>query len=290
VLCAGLGSAALVEGSAEDPARRSKIVAQVGPNATITVGALEDRIATMPGFQRRALGPVEALPSKLLSDILVPEVLVSLGAAAEGLERRPAVSNVLDRARSMAAIRALRGQLGPPEAIPMSEVAAYFDEHRTMFDAPERYQIWRILCATREEAKAVLDQATNDPTPKNFETLAREHSTDKATYLRSGNVGFVAQDGTSNDPALRVDPAIVAAARGVSDGSLVSDPVPEGDAFAVVWRRGTLRPPKRTVDEAAPQIRDTLWKLHLKTQTDSLLAALRAAKVRDVNEGLLDTL
>jgi peptidyl-prolyl cis-trans isomerase C len=290
LLGGGSSSGARAKDASEDAARRTQVVARLGPGEAITVGELEDRLAAVPAFQRATFGPGDAFRSGFLNDVLVPQVLVLLGSAHEQLERQPSVSFALERARASATIRALRARMAPAAEIPMSDVQAYFDENRPTYERAERYQIWRILCRTREEARTVLDAAESDPTPRTFEALAREQSIDKATNLRSGNVGFVAEDGTSSDPALRVDPAIVKAAQTVSDGSFVPEPVVEGDGFAVVWRRGTLPSSKRRVEDVAAQIRDTLWKSRLKEETDALLATLRASKVRGVNESLLDTL
>jgi peptidyl-prolyl cis-trans isomerase C len=289
-LFGALGSPARATDAGENALHRTQVVVRVGPTETITVGELEDRIAAMPGFQRATFGPNDTLRSRFVNDVVVPQVLVLLGSANEGLERRLSVSYALDRARSGATIRALRERLAPASEIPMSDVQAYFDENRATYERVERHQIWRILCRTADEAKTVLDEAEKDPTPKRFEALAREHSIDKATNLRRGDVGFVAEDGSSSEPGLRVDLAVVKAAQGVSDGSFVPEPVAEGDGFAVVWRRGTLPSSKRPVQEVAAQIRDTLRKAQLKKDTDGLLAGLRASKVRDVNESLLDTL
>ena len=67
-------------------------------------------------------------------------------------------------------------------------------------------------------------------------------------------------------------------------------PVPEGDLFAVVWRRGTLAAEKRAFDDVAPQIREILGRQRVKEETDKLVAGLRAANLHDLHEELLDTL
>jgi peptidyl-prolyl cis-trans isomerase C len=293
------GAASSLPQSAQDAAaaaadRRALVVAHIGtPPAArdITVGALEDRLADLPPFQRVTFGTDPDLARRaFLMQVLVPEALFSLGGEARKLAEQPRTAQDIDRALSNATLRALRDQLGPASAIPLQDVQQYYDENRARYDTPERYQIWRILCKTRDEAALVLDQARKDPTPKTFGDLAREHSLDKATNLREGNLGFLTPDGASNEPGLRVDPAIVRAARGVRDGELVPAPVPEGDSFSVVWRRGTIAAFHRTVDEAAPQIRDVLWKARLKKESDQLVERLRAAKVRDLDPSLLDTI
>jgi peptidyl-prolyl cis-trans isomerase C len=277
--------------AAADSARRGQVVARLGAARTIMVGELEDRIAALPPFQRATFGAdTAAVRRAFLQQVLIPEALESLGAQADKLDQKLPTSYAVERARSQATVRAIRARIGPESAIAMEDVQRYYDANRARYDTPERYQLWRILCKTKEEAQSVLDEAKKDPTPKEFGDLAREHSIDKASNLRAGNLGFIASDGTSNEPGLRVDPAIVRAAQGVRDGEIVPAPVPEGENFAVVWRRGTIAANKRTVDQVAAQIRDTLWKARVKDDTDKLLASLRAAKVRDNNPSLLDLL
>jgi peptidyl-prolyl cis-trans isomerase C len=275
-------------------ARRAEVVAVVGgPSAsrTVSVGDLEDRIATMATFQRLTFGhTADDVRRRFLADVVIPDLLLSLGAEGAKLEARLDVTYGLDRARSNAMVRAIRDRVGPASAISAGDVLDYYNQNIARYDPPERYQIWRILCKTSDEAQAVLDSARADPTPKNFAQLARDHSQDKATYLRSGNLGFLTADGSSNEPGLRVAPEVVRAALGVRDGELVPAPVSEGEFFSVVWRRGTSAPKKRTVDEVASQIRDVLESERIKDETDKLVLALRAAKVRDVRDDLLGTI
>jgi peptidyl-prolyl cis-trans isomerase C len=67
----------------------------------------------------------------------------------------------------------------------------------------------------------------------------------------------------------------------------VAEPVAEGEYFSVVWRRGTIAASKRTVVDAAAQIRDALWKGRVKEETDKLVAALRTSKLRALDAALL---
>jgi peptidyl-prolyl cis-trans isomerase C len=299
--CALMGAALLLErGDARsEPAqdagaagRRDRVVASVGaaPHVrAITVGELEDRFGALAPFQRASFGATTDVARRnFLAQILVPEALLAAAADERGLAQDARVAYDLDRVVSNAAIRAIRARIGPASAIPFEDVQKYYDDNRTRYDAPERIQVWRILCRTRDEAALVLQQAKADPTPKAFGNLARDHSLDKATNLRAGNLGFLTLDGTSLEPGLRVDPAVVRAAHGVRDGEFVAAPVPEGDSFAVVWRRGTVAPNRRSVEDVAPQIRDALWKDRVKRETDRLVSDLRAAKLRDLNPSLVD--
>jgi peptidyl-prolyl cis-trans isomerase C len=172
-------------------------------------------------------------------------------------------------------MRALRARVGAPSSVSMEDVQAYYDKNKARYDAPERYQIWRISCATKDEAEAVLAEAKRDPTVTHWNKLAREHSVDKATYLRGGNIGFVSLDGTSNETGLRIDPAIPKAAQAVRDGEFASEPVAEGAGFAVVWRRGTVGASHRSALDAK------------ETEKKNLLAELRTKNLKELNAELL---
>jgi peptidyl-prolyl cis-trans isomerase C len=184
-------------------------------------------------------------------------------------------------------MRALREEAGTSQTISSDEILKYYAENKSRYEAPERYSLWRILCKTREEAVAVLESAKKDPTIPNFQSLARDHSTDKATALRGGNLGFVALDGVSNEAGLKVDPALVKAATTVKDGELVPSPVDEAGSFAVVWRRGTVGASRRTLEEVSAQIRDTLHKQKLENAEKTLLEDLRKRELKELNEPLL---
>ncbi len=273
-------------------ATRSRTVAVIGATPTaraIVAAELEDRIAAMPGFQRATFGAgADAIRRRVLGEVLVPDALLALGAQAAKLDAQPAVANAVDRSMAEATVRAVRDALGPAAGISMDDVRAYYERNRARYDAPARYQVWRILCKSSDEAQAVLDAAKADPTPKTFAQLARDHSQDKATALRSGNLGFLSEDGTSSEPGLRVDPAVVRAAEAVHDGDIVPAPVAEGEYFSVVWRRGTTPAQKRKVEEVATPIREILRRERAKAKLDELVASLRAARVHDLHEEILD--
>jgi len=268
-------------------ARRSAVAVQVGDRA-VTVGEVEDRMARVPPFQLRAFGGSEAeIRRNFVDQVILPEQMWAKGAEARHLETQVPTRFDLDRVRAEATLRALRERLGPPSAVSMADVQAYYDKNKPRYDAPERYQIWRVLCATKEEASSVLAEAKKDATVTHWNKLARDHSLDKATYLRGGNLGFVSLDGTSNEAGLKVDPAIPKAASLVRDGELVSEPVAEGSSFAVVWRRGTVGASHRSIDDVKEQIQAAILRERSEDEKKKLLAELRAKNLKELNPELL---
>lgn len=277
---------------ADPPGRRDRVVARVGSAPAVTVGELEDYIARMPAFQRSIYGPTaDAIRRKILSDVIIDDRLLEVAAARAHVEEAPATAFALEQVRSMATIRALRARLGGPSAVSAEDVRTYYDANRSRYHSEERIAVWRILCATRDEAQDVLDSwRRRGETRAAFADLARDRSRDRATSLRSGDLGFLAPDGSSSFSDLRVDPAVFRAAQGVRDGEMVSAPVVENDGFGVVWRRGTVPASDRNLDEVAASIRDQLASARVEEETDRLVAKLRASRLRDLDASPLETL
>jgi peptidyl-prolyl cis-trans isomerase C len=268
-------------------ARRGRTVLTVG-SRKVTVGELEDHLAGIPPYQKEMFGTSrDAIARAYVDQVLTRDLVLAAGAEQRGLHQQLPTSQLLSRALSSATLRKTRSTYPSAAAIPMEDVTKYYEDNRSRFDSPERINLWRILCKTREEATTVLDAARRDSSIAKYNDLAREHSIDKATNMRGGNLGFVGPDGASNEAGVKVDPALVKAAQSVKDGELVPQPVAEGTAFAVVWRRGTVPPNRRSVDEASAQIRAALFRERTELAEKKLIDELRAKHVKEVNVGLL---
>jgi len=276
--------------SPAEVARRNVVAVRVGPKE-VTVGELEDRLATIPRFQLSTMGDTaDAIRRKFVNEVIVPEVLLSAGAEKEHLDQDLVVANNLRRALANATARAAKSKLPPINTITMDDIRKYYAENKSKFDTPIRYGVWRILCAKREEAVAVLDAAKKNLTTDNFTKLAREHSIDKATNMRGGNLGFIDPDGNSNEAGLKVDTSIPKALAFAKDGQLVPEPVPEGPNFAVVWRKGSVPAAHRTAEEAANQIREAIHHQQAEEAGKQMIDELRSEHLTEFNEGVLNSI
>jgi peptidyl-prolyl cis-trans isomerase C len=238
----------------------------------------------VPPFQLQTFGKTpEEAKKKFLETVMIPEVLFVQAAEEKKLDQELPTEDLVKRARSNAAIRAFRAQQPPATAITDEDAAKYYEANKLLYDTPERVQVWRILVKTKDEADAVLAQVKKDPSVKVFTDVAREKSLDKATNMRAGNLGFLTPDGVSNEAGVKVDPAIVVAARTVKDGELVPQPVAEGENFAVVWRRGTVPPNKRPLADVSAQIKETLYRERMEKATRAHIEELRKT-VKDYDE------
>jgi peptidyl-prolyl cis-trans isomerase C len=263
-------------------------VARVG-DVAITASEVERRLAQVPPFQLQTFGRTpEEIRKNFVSQVLVRELLLAQGAAAQKLTER---ADVQDRIRGVlrsALLQRIQTEAAASSPVTDEEVRAYYEAHRDRFSSPAMVALWRILVATREEAEAILTELKKDPSPQRFKEIAREKSLDKATSMRGGDLGFVASDGTTAEPALKVAPGLLSAAAGVKDGELVPEPVPEGDGFAVLWRRQSRKPVSRSIEQEGPSIRQILAHGKAEAQVKQLLDRLRAQDVSGHAPELVD--
>lgn len=279
---------AKAQGDAEQ-ARRAQVAVRFGSHS-MTVGEIEDRLAKVPRYQLTTFGPDAASIRKaFIERVIAPDMYLAIAAESQHVDQRLTVQQALARAKAEATKRAVRAQAAA-KPITTDDVQRYYDDHLALYDAPVRYGVWRILCKTREEAIAVLEAAKKMPTPEKFIELARDHSIDKATNQRGGNLGFVTLDGTSNEAGFKVDLGVVKAAAAVKDGEFAPQPVQEGNSgFAVVWHRGTANASKRTVVQVDGQIRDAIAKKRSDEALETLTATLRKS-VAEENDELLKSI
>lgn len=134
----------------------------------------------------------------------------------------------------------------------------------------------------------MLAEAHKDPSPKNWQELARKHSLDKATAMKGGALGWVTEAGDSADSKLKVDKLVVDAAKAVKDGELAPAPVQEGSGWAVVWRRSSMPEQHRTLEQEGLNIRQNLQRERAMDSQTKTIAALREKYVSGVNPQALE--
>jgi peptidyl-prolyl cis-trans isomerase C len=269
---------------ADQETQGHEVVATVG-TTQITAAALEQRLKSIPDFQLATFGKTpDEQRRNFLAQVVVKDVLLAEGAKDKKLDGTPEVRERVD-----AALRGLRLELLKTEmAVTPAEITAFYVENQGRFDSPERIAVYRILCLTRDEAASVIAESKRDPSLAHWNELARDRSIDKATSLRGGNLGFLAADGTSSEVSVRVVPAIFSAAARVKDGEMVSEPVREGEAFAVVWRRATVPAVHHSMEEQTTAIRQIVMRKKLEEGTRALLKQLRAEQNVQEQPQLID--
>jgi len=267
--------------------RSSGVVATVG-SLKLPADTLRRRLAAMPAYQLRALGATPSeIRGRVLAEQLVPDLLYAAEAERIDLAKHPAVAARINDALRRSLEQQERTRLARDNPVTDEDVRRYFAANRARYESPRRLRLWRLLLDDEPLARRAIAEAHGAGGPARWRDLAREHSLDTATRMRSGDLGFVQADGRTDVPRVRVDPALFAAADTVNDGEIVPEPVREGAHFAVVWRRGSLAATSRTIDEEAPTIRRILMRARLRDSVDALVANLRRQHVSAVDESLL---
>jgi peptidyl-prolyl cis-trans isomerase C len=275
--------------SAQAPGSSGTVVARVG-SRTITAQDLDRRIANVPPFQLKSFGRTpEEVRRNFLERVLVREALFAEGARADRLAELPEVDERIRNALKSATLAKIRLET-TVEGITDDEVSAYYAANRAKFHAPPRIALWRILVASADEAAAIIAEAQKDLTPKRWNELAREKSLDKATAMRGGNLGFVAPDGSTAEAGVKVDPALLVAAIEVKDAELVPRPVKEGDRWAVVWRRQSMKAVARSLEQEGASIRQVLAHNKTEDRIKAVVANLRKDVVTEVQPEAVEQL
>jgi peptidyl-prolyl cis-trans isomerase C len=250
----------------------------------VTVGATR---LTVADVERRLGNDPAQIRKRFVRDVLVVELLYAEEARRRGLEQDAAVRARLDDVLRHAVEQDLRASLDRDQPVTDEQVRRYYAANQARFQTPRRIRIWRILVDDKQLALRIIAEAKGTGGPERWGQRAREHSLDKATRMRRGDLGFVHEDGRTDAPSVRVEPILFAAADRVADGQLVPEPVAEGGRFAVVWRRGSLPAVSRTLEQEAASIRRMLVRSRLRDRVDALVQQLRQRHVSMVDESLL---
>lgn len=130
------------------------------------------------------------------------------------------------------------------------EIQDYYDQNIEQFETPETRDVRTLLTPDESEAQEALDQLSQDDSPRSWEEVTREFSTDEATAGSGGLRQGVVQG--QNEPAL--DEAIFSA----PEGELVG-PIETSAGFYVLQVEAIEPATTQPLDEqTTEQIRQTL--------------------------------
>ena len=267
-------------------------VATVG-DANISAARMETQLKRVPLFQLDKMGDTPmAIKRRFLDELIAHELMVQ-AAEADDLDELPEVRDQIVRLLRSALLADLRREIDKGALVTDKDVQTYYDAHSDEYAAQKRIKLFRILVGTRDEAVAVLQMIKSDP---EFEKdpnavwgkIAREHSLDKSTKSRDGNLGLIHPDGATDHKEVSVDPALFNAALEVKNGQIVPEPIQEGQFWAVVQRRGSYETPTRRLESVEPAIRTELLKERMNSQGKELRERLREKYVTNNHPELID--
>ncbi len=191
--------------------------------------------------------------------------------------------------------RVLADRLGEHEASSLpapstEELRKTIKQNSREFMRPERLRLFRILLPSEADARELRAKFGPGTTLTEWRAAARERSLDRATHERGGDLGFVAPDGTTDVPEVRVDPALYQAARALTDGEIAPGIVREGEHFALVWRRGHLPPVETPLREIERLATASLLREKAATRVQELTRELRKTQLREHHPERLELL
>ncbi|HEX6275629.1 MAG TPA: peptidyl-prolyl cis-trans isomerase [Polyangiaceae bacterium] len=266
----------------------SPVIVRVG-SASMTQADVARRLAALPSYQLARYGSTpEDQKKRFVAEVLVPEMLFGEEAFQKKLDASPNVQDKVREALRDSVDRGIREDTLKAQPITPEEIKKYYDENKARYETPKRIKVWRIQVPDEAAAKAVIGLAKGADGPKRWSEEARERSLDKATAQRSGDLGFVRPDGTTDVPRVQVDPAVYAAVDKVPDGTVVPTPLKEGDHYSVLWRRGSIEATKRTLEDESDSIRQLLERRRIETGRQELLKRLKTEQVKESHPELLE--
>ncbi len=265
-----------------------RTVVSVGDSA-LDASTVANRLSRTPDYQLARYGKTpEAARKAFVDQVLVPELLFAEEGKRRKLDQSPGLHDKVLSVLKDALERGLREEVMQKTPVTPDEIKTYFEGNKERFEVPRRIRLWKILVKDEQTARKIIADARGTDALKKWSQFARENSLDKATALRNGDLGMVRPDGSTDAPRVKVRPEIVAAAEKLKDGQLSTEPVPEGDGFAVLWRRGTMPETKRTLAQEQSSIRQLLERRRAEEARTALLASLKQRDVKEQHAELLE--
>jgi peptidyl-prolyl cis-trans isomerase C len=242
----------------------------------------------LPTFQRSSFGNTLVGQSKrYLTQVVVPSLLLAEHARTTLEPTSPRIKAKENALLRVIVLAHLKQEVVERSPITDADIHEYYNAHAELFVTKERIRLQRLLVATEGEAKTLIEKAKSFSTIDEWRNLVREKSLDKATSERGGELGFVAEDGSTEIPELEVDRVLYTAAKTAKDGDIIATPVAEGQRYAVLYRRGS-KPAKQTdIKTEAERIRQFLLEARVEQRLAETLSNLRKTGLREHRPELL---
>ncbi len=263
-----------------------------GPPSVAEIPSVRVGEATIPPFEvQRARDGCKRYgddPSleECLMKFYVPRWRLDQEAARRKVDEQPKMAHRLGDLLHLALVEELHHQVSAPTE---TQIARFIEDHPRDFARPLRIRIFRLLTSTKEDATRVLNLIQSPLDVTQFRALCRQHSIDKATHERGGDLGFVWPDGSTDVPQVRAEPALYEAALPLAEGQLLEEPIAEGDHWAIVWRRGSL--PAEDTEQSDRERASFLLKERAEAAAvEQLLERLEKERVRNRKDVLLGRL
>lgn len=180
------------------------VVAKLG-GAELTIADVRRMLDSQPAETRGQLTANAGLLDRFIRTEMIKRALAD-EARAKGFDRRPEVSDAMERARDQALVaRYMTEQAKPPAAYPSeAEVAEAYRINSEEFTVPAQYRVSQIFLgfgdgAQKKDPEAVrrrIEEISKSVTakPADFEAQAKRLSEHKSSADQGGDLGWVTVD------------------------------------------------------------------------------------------------
>jgi parvulin-like peptidyl-prolyl isomerase len=198
------GSSAFAQQSTAQTGTQDGVAGRMG-NVEVRTADLRRILDAQPAQVKKQVTGAAADLDRLVRSELIRQALLN-EAKAKGVDKRPDVALIMDRARDQALLQAYMNEVAkPPPGFPSDEdVKQAYDANKTALTVPPEFELAQIFLAVPENAdRTALTAATKKATDlaakaqakgADFAKLAREQSDQKDTAAKGGELGWLPED------------------------------------------------------------------------------------------------
>jgi parvulin-like peptidyl-prolyl isomerase len=282
------------------PEQLARVLAKVG-DRVITLGDYKAALDRMDRFERMRYQTAQR--RRTLLDEMVNVELLAREAERRGLHEQPETKAHIRMLQREEVTRRLRASLPDVAELPMTEVRAFYEQHKAEYSDPERRRVSVIRLTSAAAAEKVLALAKAGDA-KRWGELVRQHSvpTAEGTPKPSknearppleleGDLGLVSAPGEARGGNPRVVEPVRAAVFAIAEQGDVHERVVAHDGSHYIVRLvGKSGPRRRSLQEAEATIRVQLLRARLKQLEEDLAAKLKNEFPVEINEEALGKL
>jgi peptidyl-prolyl cis-trans isomerase C len=240
----------------------------------LTSAAVLEEIERLPGPSRAYLSAPDRkrqfIENLILNDLLFTE------AQKAGYDKDPEIEKqVADMRKRLVVQRLMREYQTPPE-IGDEEAKRYYDANPGLFSSTQ-IKASHILVKDEDTVRKLHDQLKTDP--GKFPDLAKEHSIDKTSGAKGGDLGKFAQG--------RMVPEFERVAFGLEPGEL-SEPVKTQYGWHLILVTEREDGERKPFEQVQEQIKTTLRNKHLQDNVQAKFDGLKKAANLQIDEAALE--
>ncbi|WP_102347979.1 peptidyl-prolyl cis-trans isomerase [Bacillus sp. Marseille-P3661] len=167
------------------------------------------------------------------------------GIASDNFDNTPTV-NEEDWKKEIEYSLLLDELLTKDVVISETELEAYYEENKQLYNLPSSYHLAKIVVSSLEEASSVIKELNNG---SEFNALAMERSIDVFSASQGGNVGYVSENSDY------VPPEYIEQVKNMNVGTWSRQPFKTEEGFVILFLQDAVEGKNYTFSEVKDQIR-----------------------------------